>query len=611
MRGADKQQLAAQDKRRTLPGKLTTGFALVTGLAAVLCTTGCGNQYRPVVSAISPVGPAGQPTKYAVAISNPSGTPALATITGYSIATVTSGTPPVTNNVATFTAVNSFNAGEVVNLSGFGTSTFWNGQSVTVISTGLSSTQFEAVVTFAPVAATTEAGLATLPGTLLDGLLTIVDVSGDTVLSTPSLQGLTLPAPTTTGTTTVAPTPTFINPTTFTLNSSGSEGFFLNNLGVFEDFGLSNPTGLRTQDIVQNTLAANAVPYSVQTYSLASTGTTIFVPTPTSSSVSELSLASGVSLLQNLSVAPNPVYVVGTDSAQRVYAISQGNGVSNGTATSIENSPITTGTPIPVGINPTYGVMTTDGNRAFILNKGNAANTAAALGTSSVSVINVPSNGLDTAVSTIAIPDIAIPGGTTVPAHPVWADLDTINSEFVVLNQGDGVHPGTLTLISIPLCNVNTPVTNPNCLPANPVDAVGFGTIVGTIPVGINPTMVSVLVDGSRAYVVNSGILPGVNSAYPNGIEGSVSVVNLLSNVVTATIPATSLPANTVNTETTPSEIYGHPNTVSATTGNPTGKVYVTSSDNKYMTIIETDTDSVDTHISLQGLGVRVIVTAK
>jgi len=39
--------------------------------------------------------------------------------------------------------------------------------------------------------------------------------------------------------------------------------------------------------------------------------------------------------------------------------------------------------------------------------------------------------------------------------------------------------------------------------------------------------------------------------------------------------------------------------------------VYVTSSDNKYMTIIETDTDSVDTHISLQGLGVRVIVTAK
>ena len=29
------------------------------------------------------------------------------------------------------------------------------------------------------------------------------------------------------------------------------------------------------------------------------------------------------------------------------------------------------------------------------------------------------------------------------------------------------------------------------------------------------------------------------------------------------------------------------------------------------MTIIETDTDTVDTHISLQGLGVRVLVTSK
>ena len=71
------------------------------------------------------------------------------------------------------------------------------------------------------------------------------------------------------------------------------------------------------------------------------------------------------------------------------------------------------------------------------------------------------------------------------------------------------------------------------------------------------------------------------------------------------------MPANTVNVNTTPGEIYGHPNTIAATTGTPTGKVYVTSSDNKYMTVIETDTDTVDTHISLQGLGIRVYVTQK
>jgi hypothetical protein len=29
------------------------------------------------------------------------------------------------------------------------------------------------------------------------------------------------------------------------------------------------------------------------------------------------------------------------------------------------------------------------------------------------------------------------------------------------------------------------------------------------------------------------------------------------------------------------------------------------------MTVIETDTDTVDTHVNLQGLGVRVVVTAQ
>jgi len=479
----------------------------MTGLAATLAMYGCGNQYRPVVSAINPVGPAGQPTKYAVAVSNTS----------------------------------------------------------------------------------------TYPNSTLPGLLTFVDVSGDTILSTPSI--LSFPPPTTAGTATTAPTPTYINPLNFSINSSGSEGFVVNSSGAFNLFGLGNPTSLLTQDITQTSLASNAVPNGIQTFSLPSTGTTVFVPQPNLTQIAELELSSGPSLLQNLSV-PNPVYVVGTDGAQRVYALSS-NGTAPGVAYPIENTPVSidSGNLIPIGVNPVYGIMTTDGNRAFILNKGSGT----------VSVINVPSNGLDSGAPTITLPNI-VSGGTTIPPSPVWADLSTINSEMVVLNQGDGVHPGSLSIINIPLCNVNTPVTNPNCNATNPIDAAGFGTIVATVPVGINPTMVSVLADGSRAYVVNSGTLPTGTSA---GVEGSVSVVNLISGVVTATIQATSLPAATVDVATTPTKIYGHPNTIAATTGTPTGKVYVTSSDNKFMTIIETDTDTVDTHISLQGLGVRVLVTSK
>ena len=94
-------------------------------LAATLVLSGCGNTYRPVISAFSPVGPASQPYKYAAAVSNPSGVPY--TVTGYSI----------TSNVITVTlsaaAPNPFSAGESVTFSGFPTSTFLNGQTVTVL----------------------------------------------------------------------------------------------------------------------------------------------------------------------------------------------------------------------------------------------------------------------------------------------------------------------------------------------------------------------------------------------------------------------------------------------------------------------------------------------
>jgi len=52
-----------------------------------------------------------------------------------------------------------------------------------------------------------------------------------------------------------------------------------------------------------------------------------------------------------------------------------------------------------------------------------------------------------------------------------------------------------------------------------------------------------------------------------------------------------------------------HPNYIAVTTGTPTGKVYVTSPESTNMTVIRTDTDSIDTVIPLQGKGVSVRVT--
>jgi hypothetical protein len=477
------QFVERQARRKTL-----AAFA-VTFVAFTLA--GCGAQYRPVVSAISPVGPAGQPEKFAFAVSSPS---------------------------------------------------------------------------------------ATSPG-----LLTSVDFSGDTVLSTPQI---------------------LVNPSYFVLNPAGTAGYTINATDNFDYTPLANPTTVLTSQVVQTTLPANSTPISMTALSPASQVATVFIPEPTSPSgpvVTALN-AGTAALFETVSVAPNPVYVVGANGTPRVYVISQGAapGASSGEVDSLEaisTTSLSVSATLPVGITPVYGVMTADDRRAFILNQGSGT----------VSVINVPNNAFDAASPTITLPSIPLAGGGSVNPAPVWADLSPVNSELVVLNQGDKVHPGTLSIINIPLCNASAQATNPNCDPSNPVDATGFGTIVANATVGIDPTMVSVLQDGSRAYVINS--LDGTGTCAAG--EGSVSVVNLLTGLVSSTIcgvSGTAADADAASAINVPL-IFGHPNSVSATTGNPTGKVYVTSGDNKYLSVIYTDTDTVQTHIPLQGTGLRVLVS--
>jgi DNA-binding beta-propeller fold protein YncE len=398
-----------------------------------------------------------------------------------------------------------------------------------------------------------------------------VDFAGDTVLSTPQILA---------------------NPIYVALAQGGGQGYAINSAGSFNTFPSGSPDTLISSQIGQSTLSAGSQPVSITSVALAGTNASVFVPEPALSQVAALT-GTG-SLDQNIGIPNNPVYVVGANGARRAYVISEGDGKTASTVSSLESGNLAVSSTIPVGINPTYGVMTFDGNRAFILNKGSGT----------VNVINVVNNGPDQAMP-------IIPATGTLGLNPVWADLSPLTNQLVVLNQGDGTHPGSLSIINIPLCNTASPATNPNCNPANPVDAVGFGTVLATVPVGINPVMVSVLQDGTKAYVANQGVICAANATNCTNVEGSVSVVNLASGQVSATIPAVSATLATADTNTTPGSAYGHPTTIAATTGTPTGKVYVTSQDNKFMTVIATDTDAVETHVNLQGLGVRVVLTSQ
>jgi DNA-binding beta-propeller fold protein YncE len=439
--------------------------AAAAGLAVFLgAIAGCGNTYRPVVAAINPVGPAGQPQKYAVAISSP--------------------TPP----------------GKPCPLAGQPTS---------------------------------------------NGLATIVDFSGDTVLVTATL-----------GT----------NPYYFVLSSAGTTGFTLNCDTTVNSFDVSPQ--LITSQVLQTTLLPGSNPVSVFPGAQST-----YIADPGLSQIAQLT-GTPPALKQGLPVAANPVYVVGISSAPRVYAISQGSGAGAGQVAAIETSGNTISTILPVGRGPVYGVMTGDARRAFIMNQTDGTVTA----------INAQTNSLDTTAPTIQ-----------VGVRPVWADLVPTKNELVVANEGTGTSLGSLSVVNIPLCSATALPTNPNCDPNNPVDGIAFGTVQATVPVGVNPIMVTALGDGTRAYVANAGnpALPCAEVAVAGvSTTCTVSVVNLTSYTVTATIP-----------------INGHPVYIASTNSAPTGKVYVVCNDSEVMTVIETDTDSLDTTIPLQGYGVSVRVT--
>jgi len=430
---------------------------------ALVFALGCGNSYRPVVTAINPVGPAVQPQKYAVAISQP-------TPTG-------------------------------------------------------------------------------------NGLLTIVDFSGDSILINATLG---------------------IAPYYLALDSSGTTGYTLDGDGTVNSFDISPQ--LLSNQILQTTL----IPSRPLPNSIFPQGTNVYITEPGRNFVAQLQ-SSPPELRQELPVGPNVVYVAGVANAPRIYAISQNTG-GNGQVTPIETASNTTDTPIPVGQQPVYGVMTADGRRAFILNRG--SNT--------VSVVNAQTNQLDRPT---LVPAGTIPVGT----GPVWADLAPVRTELAILNGGSNGSRGSVSLISIPLCSAVALPTNPNCDPNNPVDAVGFGQVLADVPVGANPVVVSVLQDGTRAYVANFGdnvpcptSIPAASAIPPRAGCGTVSVVNLTTNTVTATIA-----------------VAGHPTFLASTTGTPTGKVYVTSTETSLMTVLRTDIDTVQTYIDLQGAGGQVRMTAQ
>ena len=416
------------------------------------------------------------------------------------------------------------------------------------------------------------------PSTTSPGMVNVIDYSGDTVLSQ---------AP-------IGP-----GPLALTLDQSGVNGFVFNSDGTISDFPANS--SLQANKVVTTTLPANAQPFGFMAPSAALWATDL------NSNQVDIFAGSQPAIFQlAVPVDPTPIMVIGpTTAAQRNYAITQG-AVSGptacttsptsgpqGVADAIEVSSATISKKITLGKCPVSAVQSPDARRVYVLNRGD----------DTITVINSQANTLNNQcppptgcvnqsgqtyfthpllpLSTTAVGATGItpPNGTsgmTAVAGPVQAEFNIATNQLVVADF-DG---GTISIIDVSLDQYGN-------------DSPTFGTTY-TVKVGNgsspNPSSVTVLYDGSRAYTANQN-----DDSTGNGTgNGTVSIVNLSSHTLEKTL-----------------EVDGHPRTVVSTQNSEYGKVYVASPDSPYLTIVRTDQDIVDTTVLVQGNVVDVRVSSQ
>lgn len=390
--------------------------------------------------------------------------------------------------------------------------------------------------------------VTTTTGANSPGLANVFDGAGDTLLTQATLA---------------------TRPLSVAVNPTGSPVLTANSDGTLNSYDPS--ASLRSNLIFTSTLLPPGKPYN-----MINTTNNLFVTMPNVSAAAILKPSGNLySYIQQLPLASSPVNFAGNANAQRIYAISQGNSQSNvafgacetpsqittpGQVAAIETTTLTQSNVLPVGICPVYGISSTDNLRTYILNRGSGT----------VTVINSQLNQLDNfgqvtprpyltaATGTIRLPAPAGFTGSTFNAGPVYADYLASTSQLVTANYDSN---------TISIINVTTDIYGN--------DAPIFGQTV-TVPVGNGPAALTILRDGSRVYVANQK-------------DSTVSVVNLTTFQVDATVPVT-----------------GHPISIGSLFSTPFGQVYVIPSDQSYMTVIRTDTDKVDAAVQLDGTGLDV-----
>lgn len=393
------------------------------------------------------------------------------------------------------------------------------------------------------------------------GVVTVLDAAGDSVGAQATLGN---------------------GPLTFALDPAGANAYSENCDGTISSMTISGT--LQTKNVATSTLLPGSAPNNAL---ITSNGQ--YVVEQGRNAIAAMSGTPPSLKVEITDIAPSVINLTGVGTSARVYSISQGDSLStagaipwgscatpsavtvNGEADGIEVASNSVSSRIPLGICPVYGITSADGNRSFILNRGSGT----------ITVINTQANQLDTVnpndtpyvvqgtINLCSTSAAILPPTTPCSAGPVDADLYTPGNLLVVSNYDNN----TVSVIDTSLDIFGN-------------DSATFGKVLATIPVGHQPAGVSVLQDGSRAYVANEG-------------DGTVTVVSLTSFQPLTTIQLAPVPAPTSTNPT--ATVTAQPRTIVSNFNYPNGNVFVGAQNSPYVTVIRTDTDVVSAQVLVQG----------
>jgi DNA-binding beta-propeller fold protein YncE len=393
------------------------------------------------------------------------------------------------------------------------------------------------------------------------GVATVLDTSGDSVIAQATLGN---------------------GPLAFGLDSTGFTAYSENCDGTLSGVPISS--GLMTKQVATSTLLPGSAPINA----LVMSGSEYIVEQGRNA-IAAMSGSPPALKVEVTNIAPSVINVTGVPKGQRIYSISQGNSLSpagnipwgacgnpssvsvNGEADAIETVSNSVSSRIPLGVCPVFGVTIPNGQRTFILNRGSGT----------ISVINDELNQLDTVNASSYLNGTGLinlcNGATPCDAGPVHADFYTQGNLLVVANYDND----TVSVIDTTLDVYGN-------------DGSTFGKVLATIPVGHEPAAVSILQDGSKAYVANEG-------------DGTVTVVSLTSfqPLKTITLSPVTDPANPGNM------VAPRVRSITSVYNYPAGNVFVAAQNSPYVTVIRTDTDVVSARILVQGDVVDLGTTAQ